>query len=169
MKTSKSIKTITPAFLKAQSQIEKVKKTSRNPFFKSSYADLSSVIGACKKTLNDNKIAVLQPIVNDVVETILLHESGEWFKSKTKIVVKELNNPQAYGSAITYARRYGLQSMVLLSADDDDGETAMVRPKPQTQKTQTVTAKCLLCGAMGAFHKPNCPNANKKPPWEDKK
>lgn len=132
MKTSKSIVKITPDFIKAQSKMQAAIKNAENPFFKSSYADLSAVIDACKKELNENGIAVLQPIriitntekMKPLVETILVHTSGEWFSSMTPVIVKTDNDPQALGSAISYARRYGLQSMVLLPAEDDDGNEA---------------------------------------------
>lgn len=130
MKTSESIKTIAPAFLKAQKEIQSVIKDQTNPYFKSKYADLSGVIEACKGQLNEQGIAILQPIHDGTefsVETILLHESGEWVSSFTPIVVKAPNDPQALGSAITYAKRYGLQSLVLLPAEDDDGNTASMK------------------------------------------
>jgi len=135
MKTSESIVKITPAFLSAQKNIESVIKDSNNPFFKSKYADLSAVIEACKDKLNTEGIAILQPIDGMSVETILVHTSGEWFSSSTPIVVKDENNPQALGSAITYAKRYGLQSMVLLPAEDDDGNKASTN-KPVVNKNE---------------------------------
>lgn len=133
MRTSESIKAITPAFLKAQIKIESVIKEKTNPFFNSKYADLTSVIEACKDKLNAEGIAILQPIDGMNVETILIHESGEWFSSLTPIVSKDANNPQALGSAISYAKRYGLQSMVLLPAEDDDGNVAV---KPAVKKAE---------------------------------
>lgn len=124
MKTSESIIKITPLFLNAQKAIESAKKDAENPYFKSKYADLNAVMLACKDILNENEIAVLQPVVGMTVETILIHTSGEFFSSETPIVCKSQNDPQALGSAITYARRYGLQSMVFISAEDDDAEKA---------------------------------------------
>lgn len=163
MKTSPTITKITPAFLTAQKKIEAVKKEAENPFFKSRYADLPSVITACKKQLNDNGIAVLQPVIGDFVETRLVHESGEWFSSKTRIVCAKPNDPQAYGSAVTYARRYGLQSMVFMSAEDDDGEEAMNREATSSTLKENIyeslakptnhpdnefsQSKCQKCGA----------------------
>lgn len=141
MKTSDSIKAIVPALLNAQRQIIGAKKESENPYFKSKYADLPSVIEACKGALNDNEITVLQPINGSVVETILIHVSGEWISSETNIVCKAPNDPQAYGSAITYARRYGLQSMVLMPAEDDDGEGAMNRN--EQKKMEETVARAL--------------------------
>ena len=124
MKTSETITKITPAFLAAQKKIESVIKDATNPYYRSKYADLTAVIGACKDELNKNGIAILQPIDGMTVETVLVHESGEWFSSLTPIVCKSQNDPQALGSAITYSKRYGLQSMVLLPAEDDDGNRA---------------------------------------------
>lgn len=124
MNTSETITKIIPALLECQKKIETVTKGAENPYFKSKYADLNSLIEACKKILNDNGILILQPVTGDSVETTLLHTSGEWLSSFCKIVSKTDNNPQDQGSAITYARRYGLQSMLFMSAEDDDGEKA---------------------------------------------
>jgi hypothetical protein len=124
MTTSTTIIKITADFLKAQEKIGAAIKNSTNPYFKSKYADLTAVIDACKKELNKNNIVIMQPINGMNVETILIHTSGEWFMSSTPIICKQANDPQALGSAISYARRYGLQSMVLIPADDDDGNIA---------------------------------------------
>lgn len=137
MQTSESIAKITPAFLKAQKAMEAAKKGESNPFFKSKYADLSAVLEACKSALNENGISILQPHITEFnpvtgdeihyVETVLVHESGEYYSSKTKLEVSKKNDPQSLGSSITYGRRYGLQSLISLPAEDDDGEKAMGR------------------------------------------
>jgi len=135
MKMSESIAKISAALLKAQKEMEGAKKGAKNPFFKSNYADYGAVLEACKGPLNNNGITVLQPhsvqLVGDhhvgTVDTILLHESGEFLMSSTEIRCAKQNDPQALGSAITDARRYGLQSFVALPAEDDDGESAMNR------------------------------------------
>ena len=124
MKKSESIVKISVALLKAQKNIKSVTKDASNPFFKSKYADLASVINACKEELNAEGITFLQPVDEMFVNTILLHESGEYLSSLTPIVCKSANNPQDLGSAITYARRYALQSFIGLPAVDDDGERA---------------------------------------------
>jgi hypothetical protein len=109
------------------------KKGAVNPFFKSKYADLNSIREAVIPTLNANGISVLQPIVHvdgkNFVKTILLHETGEMMESLTEIVYNKINDAQAQGSGISYARRYSLQSFVCVGADDDDGQKA-VEPKP---------------------------------------
>jgi hypothetical protein len=138
---SNGIARIAAALVKAQSEMGNATKESKNPFFKSSYANLNSVREATLPALNRNGIAVLQPVNGDVVTTILLHESGEQLISNTKIVCAKQNDPQAYGSAVSYARRYGLQSMVCIGAEDDDSESAMVREaKPIKVATVTTTA-----------------------------
>lgn len=139
MKTSESIINIIPAFLTAQKEIISVIKDQTNPYFNSKYADISAVIEACKEPLNKQGIAILQPIDGMNVETILIHTSGEWFSSLTPVVCKEANNPQALGSAITYAKRYGLQSMVLLPAEDDDGNKAATDNKKEPVKKEEQT------------------------------
>lgn len=131
MRRSESIIKIAPALLEAQKNIGAAKKGATNPFFHSSYADLGSVMEACKEALNEQGISILQPISSDeqgvYVETILLHESGEYITDLMRISVKSENDPQAQGSAITYARRYSLQSMVFIPAEDDDAEKATDR------------------------------------------
>lgn len=133
MKTSDSIVEISKALVKAQSKIGGAVKSANNPFFKSKYSDLNSVIQACKEELNSEGISVLQPVVSDEqgdsVETVLLHESGEYISSRMKLVLAK-QDMQGYGSAVSYARRYSLQSMVFIpSSEDDDGEKAMNRPR----------------------------------------
>lgn len=128
MNKSDTISKIAVALVQAQTKMGNAIKDSKNPFFKSKYADLNAVREACLPALNESKISVLQLIVNkdnkNYVETILLHESGEWISSETEIKNSKPNDPQAEGSGITYARRYGLQSIVCLGAEDDDGNAA---------------------------------------------
>ena len=122
------MKEIITALLKAQAEMSNAKKNGLNPHFKSKFADLNSVREAVMPLLNENGIIVLQPMVtidgSEYVKTVLLHESGESIESFTKILCKSQNDPQAYGSGVTYARRYGLQSLLSIGADDDDGNAA---------------------------------------------
>lgn len=138
MTKSETIVEISGALLKAQKNIKSVTKEASNPFFRSKYADLASVINACKEELNAEGITVLQPIDGMSVETILLHVSGEFMTSQTPIVCKSANNPQDLGSAITYARRYGLQSFIFLPAVDDDGERATDHNSTASNTPKTV-------------------------------
>lgn len=136
---------IAAAFVKAQSVMGNATKDNKNPFFKSTYADLNSVREACLPALNENGISVLQPIVQadgkNFVKTILLHESGETIESFTEILFSKPNDPQAQGSGITYARRYGLQSLVNIGAEDDDGNKAAEKPKNvEAANVKTISA-----------------------------
>lgn len=143
MKTSESIVKLSQALLKAQKNIGAATKGAANPFFKSKYADLGSVMEACKSALNDEGITVLQPVQStdsgDFVETLLLHESGEYISSSMKLVLSK-QDMQAYGSAVSYARRYSLQSLVFIPAEDDDGEKTMTRERPKTQLAERAPA-----------------------------
>ena len=127
------MKQIATALLKAQSEMSNPKKGATNPFFKSKYADLNAIREAVIPILNANGISVLQPIVHvdnkNFVKTILLHESGELMESLTEIIYNKVNDAQAQGSGISYARRYSLQSFVCVGSSDDDGQKA-VQPKP---------------------------------------
>jgi hypothetical protein len=124
---SESLKEIAPALVKAQTKIKAALKDSTNPHFRSKYADLSSVVDAVKSPLLECGISFLQGVQDAeggvAVETMLLHTSGEWISSTLRIpAVKQ--DAQGYGSAITYGRRYGLQAMCGVPAEDDDGNAA---------------------------------------------
>jgi len=141
MIASADLSKIVPALLRAQRKTDHAVKDSKNPFFKSSYADLNSVIESCKQNLNDEGILVLQPMIsdgmNDYLETSLLHEeSGQFIVSKMRILPPK--NMQDYGSAITYARRYSLQSLVFIGAEDDDAERTMDRQAKVTTAPRVV-------------------------------
>lgn len=145
MNRSESISKIAAALLKAQSSMGNAAKGASNPYFKSSYADLNAIREVVTPALNANGITVLQPTTSSegksYVETLLLHESGEYLSSLTEITVAKANDPQAAGSAISYARRYGLQSFLSVGAVDDDGEKAMSRgPSPAQQAYQAKAA-----------------------------
>ena len=139
MNSSESIAKLAEALAKAQAQIEGAKKTADNPFYKSKYADLSEVWEACRKPLTANGLSVVQtqaylPEAPDmvVIDTRLLHSSGEWIEGR--LALKPVKaDPQSIGSAITYARRYSLQSIVGIAPEDDDGNAAS-HVQPQGKK-----------------------------------
>lgn len=132
MNTSNSIKELALALHKAQVKIKSALKDATNPHYKSKYADLSSVVEAVKPSLNGEGIVFLQGVSgveNGVaVETMLLHVSGEWMSSTLEIPASK-HDAQGYGSAITYGRRYGLQAMCGVPAEDDDGNAATASAK----------------------------------------
>lgn len=119
------MKEISQAIVKAQKAFAPALKTNSNPFFKSKYADLSACIEAVIDALHSNGIALIQrnhDCENGIkVETILLHESGEEFSGGILHVPALKNDPQAYGSALTYARRYSLMATCGIAPEDDDG------------------------------------------------
>ena len=102
-----------------------------NPFFKSKYADLSSVWEAVRDPLLENGLSVAQTFAQSDtgsinIVTTLLHESGQWIRGcLTMPILKQ--DPQAAGSSITYGRRYALSAMLGICPEDDDGEKGMVR------------------------------------------
>lgn len=132
MQTSASFVKVAGALIRAQAKMGDATKGAKNPFFKSSYADLNAVREAVMPVLHEEKVGVFQPTVvlngKQYVRTLLLHESGEFLASDTEVLCSKQNDPQALGSAISYARRYGLQAFMNVGAVDDDGEKAMSRP-----------------------------------------
>ena len=130
---------VASALAMAQAQMGKALKSANNPHFRSKYADLASVMDACLPALNANGIAVVQPTVDDesgrYVETILLHgETGTELKCRVPLIVQK-NDMQGYGSAVTYARRYGLMSMAGIAPEDDDGNAA-AKAAPKSEPKQ---------------------------------
>lgn len=159
---SESLAKFAPALLKAQKKMGAALKDAKNPFFKSKYADLNAVIDAAIPVLNEEGIAVLQAIDNLVVETVLMHESGEYVASSTPIVCAKQNDPQALGSAISYARRYGLQAMPVLKAEDDDSELAMAR-SASVAKVETKAASAPVAAPVVAKTEVPATEAKAKP------
>ena len=141
MEMSESIKHIAEALNKAQAEMSGAKKGAKNPFFKSNYADLNSVVDAVRIPFCDNGLSYSQfPIMHENrvgVETILMHSSGEWMKSVLMLpMVKQ--DPQAAGSAITYARRYALQAIAGIPAEDDDGNSASQKAPAKQKQASNV-------------------------------
>lgn len=144
MTNSESIKNLTKALLAAQKNMGKAVKGAKNPYFKSTYADLPTVMEVVKEPLNEAGIIVLQPASyhdgKNFITTTLVHaDSGEWMSSETEVVCTKANDPQAFGAAQTYARRFGLQSMLFIPAEDDDGNYAAGRTTTTTNTTVTVS------------------------------
>lgn len=128
MNKSDSIKELAGALSKAQGEIKGALKDADNPFFKSKYADLASVVEAIRAPLAKHGIAYVQLTVPSEkeevqVETVLMHESGEWVSGIIAVPVSKAD-AQGYGSALTYARRYGLAAAVGVAPEDDDGNAA---------------------------------------------
>jgi hypothetical protein len=134
MKQSDSINELAAAMAAAQAEMGGAVKDSANPFFKSKYADLTSVVKAIKEPFANHGLSYTQfPCAADGcvgVTTRLMHSSGQWLESEYMLPMVK-NDPQAAGSAITYARRYALQAMAGIPTADDDAESAMLRGIPE--------------------------------------
>jgi hypothetical protein len=131
MKHSDTLAAIAPALVKALSKIEGAAKTATNGGFKTKYATLETVIDASRDVLAENGLTLIQlpgACVSGVLnlETIIMHESGEWISGEMGIALGK-TDPQGVGSALTYARRYAQMAALNMPAVDDDGETAMGR------------------------------------------
>lgn len=129
---SESIAAIAGALAKAQGELEPAIKDSANPFFKSKYADLASIFKSIRAPFSKYELAVVQfprsTPEGVEVETMLAHSSGEWMAETLSLPVSKYDS-QGVGSAISYARRYALQSIAGVPADDDDGEAAVAGPR----------------------------------------
>jgi hypothetical protein len=122
------MKELFTALTLAQAEMENASKDKNNPFFKSKYADLNSVMGAIKPALAKHGLAFVQ-VCHDAenaakVETIIVHADGQQFSAGCVSVPVSKADAQGYGSALTYARRYSLAAAFGVGAEDDDGNAA---------------------------------------------
>jgi len=147
MNASEAINELATALAKAQASMGPAIKGAKNPHFRSSYADLSSVVEAIREPFTSNGLAWVQAPSLDAdtglvtVTTRIVHSSGQWVEASVSAMPgrggKADLSPQAVGSAVTYLRRYGLQAMAGVPSADDDGEAAMgrgYRPQPAPQR-----------------------------------
>ena len=135
------MKQIAAAFVKAKRGFGPALKDKTNPAFRSKYADLGACLEAVEPALLDNGIALYQETFEDstgvTVETVLLHESGEVMRCGKLHVPAAKQDPQGYGSALTYCRRYSLMAACGIAAEDDDGNAAS-KPRQQPESRQHV-------------------------------
>lgn len=121
------------ALVKAQSSMNHAAKDAKNPHFKSSYSSLASVIDAVRPHLAGNGLAFVQKLHTAehgvIVETVLIHESGQEMSCGQLFVPATKQDAQGFGSAISYGKRYGLQAALGIASEDDDGNSAS-KPKP---------------------------------------
>jgi hypothetical protein len=145
------MKNIATALVKAQKAFGPALKTSTNPHFRSRYADLSACVEAVITGLNDNGIALIQKCYDCengvMVETVFVHESGETLECGILHVPAAKQDPQGYGSALTYARRYSLMAAAGIAPEDDDGNSASRR---QEVKTPDITDHLLAIEGSGS-------------------
>lgn len=142
MKRSESIKEIATALAKAQGEIKPAAKDSDNPHYKSRYADLASVVSACREPLAKHGLSIIQEpntekadgVVMVRTVSLLMHVSGEWVECETAIPCSKAD-AHGIGSAATYGRRYGYAALVGVVADEDDDGNDAVGKKPE-KKTE---------------------------------
>lgn len=142
MNHSELINEISEALVLAQAEFQPAKRTGANPLFGSVYATLDDMISGVRVALGKHGLAFLQPLAHTadgmVLETYLIHKSGQWFSTSTPIPTlasnRGTNELQAFGSAIKYMRRYTLSAMLGIAGDeDDDGNNA---PKATVKKAE---------------------------------
>lgn len=146
MQTSEKLDELAKALAKAQAMIKNAIKDSTNPHFKSRYADLASNWDAIREPLSSNGLSVIQTpssFENKVqLTTMLLHESGQFVRD-TMTMTPQQNTPQAQGSCITYMRRYMIQGVAGISAEDDDGNEASKKGGPNQNGNENEDQKKL--------------------------
>jgi len=134
MKKSETIVEIAKALITFKNEVGKLKRTATNPFFKSSYSPISEVIEALHKPLINAGLSFLQfPKGENELETIVMHTSGEWI-SESYYMKPVKEDPQAFGSVITYQRRYALCAIFGLGDEDDDANTVSEPTKKSDER-----------------------------------
>jgi hypothetical protein len=156
MNLSENIAEFAKAFAAAQGMMRSASKDASNPFFKSSYSTLASVIEAIREPFASNGLSFSQPckIKEDgsvIVETIIMHSSGQYIIGEiTGKPVK--NDPQAIGSLVSYLKRYLLQAMAGIASADDDAESAVERkptPKIDSKEMQKKVINAIMKLTVG--------------------
>jgi hypothetical protein len=145
---SATVGELAKALCKAQGKMKHAIKDANNPFFRSKYADLASVVDAARPALVENGLSVVQYTHGTMLYTMLLHSSGEWIRGcielKPMRQVKDKGwevseDPQSYGSCMTYARRYGMAAITGVATEDDDGNAASGKDSPSADSRPAVT------------------------------
>ena len=135
------MKEIAAALVAAQSAFQPALKNSQNPHFRSKYADLGACIDAVIDALHANGIALIQHTDESdkgiIISTTFLHRSGEIYDAGSLFVPASQQTPQAYGSALTYARRYSLMTACGIAPEDDDGNAASKQQAPKNMQWDT--------------------------------
>ena len=150
MRKSETITELSKAFAKMQMELEQPFKNANNPFFKSKYVPLENVVDSITKASSKHGLSFTQFPSSDesgnvTVGTMVMHESGEWIEYDPIRLKPVKNDPQAVGSAITYAKRYALSAIFGITSDnDDDGNEATqlgrTTPKAVPKKQVSTTS-----------------------------
>lgn len=154
MNRSESIIEIAKALAAAQAEVENASKNSKNDHFKNSYADLAEVLNTVRPVFARHGISITQfPSFADgvvTVETVMLHVTGEYLSGSCSAPVTK-SDPQGVGSAITYLRRYSLAAMTGVAQEDDDGNAAAAKPKPDQSVISDHLAAIEAASDVGAL------------------
>lgn len=151
MEKSANISNLTKALAQFHALVGKIGKDAKNPFFKSNYASLPHILTEVSDPLQQAGLIITQFPDGDALTTMLIHaETGEYLSASYIMPVAKANDPQALGSAISYARRYSVSSILSLKIDDDDAEGAMkaVRQSQPEDKREWLNAGDSLNKAM---------------------
>ena len=135
----------------AKKEIGKISKDSKNPFFKSKYFDVNSLLEHVEPILQKHSLLLLQPILEGKVRTELIDfETGE--KVASEIALPQLNDPQKLGSCVSYYRRYTAQSLLGLQATDDDANLASSKTKVAQKSPPKTYKECKTKAELKAFY-----------------
>lgn len=170
---SENITDLAKALLNVQQTVQPATKDAENPFTKSWYASLNSVMDACRDALIENGIwlcqhpvPVEQPNSIGLVTKLTHAESGQW-QSSLAVVPLPKADPQGMGSAMTYARRYALTAMLGMVTEDDDGEGARTGRKTASRpKLPVNTPEVRKASPRDSSIKNNSSTPSNRPPAE---
>lgn len=159
--------TIYQKLLSVQKEVGSIKKEETNPFFKSKYFDINGLLEVVKPVLTKYGLVLIQPLTdNGLITKIIDSETGQIIESKVGLPVNP--DPQKMGAIITYFRRYSVQSLLALQAEDDDGNSASgenAKPYNIEKTADTKTGYCDICGSKGLISPKSgrvyCPNWGK--------
>ena len=147
MEQSEQINELAAALAKAQGEMKNVKKTSENPFYHSTYAELDAVWDSVRPVLSKHGLSVIQGTGQndgDVhVTTMLLHSSGQWIRSTLTLPIGEKHTAQAVGTAITYGRRYSLSAMVGIASEEDTDAQDIAEPAKKKAEPKSPPVKAM--------------------------
>ena len=169
MKHSDELKNLAKALAKFQADIKDPARDKDNPYFKSKYVALDGLLDAVRPVLAANGLSFIQsPVSNGQdmgVATLLMHDSGEWIESDPFMLHAVKNDPQAGGSAITYARRYSLSAVLGVAWDDDDDANMATKGHQSRSNAQNAPAKgdCTKAGRQAEKTASSSSQTQKKP------
>jgi hypothetical protein len=149
MEKSQSIQNLTQGLAKFHAMVGRISKDAKNPFFKSNYASLPHIISEVAEPLEKAGLILSQFPNGDGLTTMLIHaESGEFILATYTLQVVRQNDPQAQGSAISYARRYAITSVLNLAISDDDAEAATRPVRQATVPAKTPPTEAQFAGIV---------------------